>query len=223
MSVSMPTLHRNNLGTRVFAGPLHILREHGRAYVTLNIFYYGVIVLGMIYAMFDPGVQQTLIQAAGTTFTQGPLGALGDAYLNAKVFEATGLTFVVNLLIGSFGTITLPSLIIPFSGLLMGAYRAFLWGLIYAPTSPQLQMILLPHSLTLILEGQAYVLTMLGVVIQGRALLFPRTVGASTHREGFWIGIKQSAQLYILVVIVLAIAAIYEVLESVILLSTVKM
>jgi hypothetical protein len=220
MSVHMPATHQDNLGARLFAGPMHILREHRRAYVTLNIFYYGVIVLGMIYAVFDPGAQQMVLQSIGTVFTQGPLAALGDAYLNAKVVEATGLTFVVNLFIGSFATITLPSLILPFSGLFMGAYRAFLWGLIYSPTSTQMQMVLLPHSLTLILEGQAYVLTLLGVVIQGRALLLPRTVGATTHLEGLWTGIKLSAQLYILVILVLAIAAIYEVLEAVILFST---
>lgn len=222
MSVHMPVLHQDNLGTRLFAAPMQLVREHRRAYVTINIFYYGVIILGMIYAVLDPGAQQAVLQSIGTVFTQGPFASVGDAYLNTKVLEATGLTFVINLFIGSFGTITLPSLIVPFSGLLMGAYRAFLWGLIYSPTSPQLQMILLPHSLTLLLEGQAYVLTMLGVVLQGRALLFPRTVGASKHLEGLWTGIKQSAQLYILVILVLAIAAIYEVLESVILLSTVK-
>jgi len=127
----------------------------------------------------------------------------------------------VNFLIGSLATITLPSLVIPFIGVLMGAYRAFLWGLIYSPTSPAMQMILLPHSLTLLLEGQAYILAMLGVVIQGRGLLSPRTVGATTHRQGLWVGIKLSAQLYVFVILFLIIAAIYEVLEAVMILSTV--
>jgi len=175
--------------------------------------------MGMLFAVFNPALQQSLLVGVGTVFSQGPLGAVGDAYLNAKVLEATALTFLINLFIGSLATITLPSLIIPFSGLLMGAYRAFLWGLIYSPTTPQMRTILLPHLVTLVLEGQAYVLALLGVVIQGRAMLFPYTVGASTHGQGLWNGIMQSVQLYILVILVLAVAAAYEVLEAELLFS----
>lgn len=222
MSAQAQAIQQQNLGTRLFGQPLAIVREHRRAYLALNVFYYALVVLGMAYALVNPALQQTMLSAAGVAFSQGPLSAVGDAYLNAKVFEATGLTFVVNLFVGSFATITLPSLIVPFSGLLMGAYRAFLWGLIYSPTSPQLQTILLPHSVTLLVEGQAYILALLGVVIQGRALLFPRTVGAASRRQGMWQGIKLSAQLYVLVILVLALAAIYEVLESVLLLSVLR-
>lgn len=220
MAIQTQTMRHGNLYTWLLARPVGILQAHRRAYVGLNVFYYALIVVGMIYAAMNPALQQSLMESVGTAFSQGPFGALTDAYVNAKIFEATGLTFLVNLFIGSLGTITLPSLLVPFSGLLMGAYRAFLWGLIYAPTSPEMQTILLPHSLTLILEGQAYILAMLGVVIQGRGLLSPRSVGAASRRQGLWMGIQLSAQLYVLVILVLAVAAIYEVLEAVWLLAT---
>ena len=219
MTVRMESIAHWNLWTRLFGKPLQIVRTHQRVYFYLNLFYYSIIVVGMIYAALNPALQQTLMQSVGVAFSQGPLQAVTNAYVNAQIVQATALTFVVNLFIGSFGTITLPSLIIPFSGLAMGAYRALLWGLIYSPTTSEMQFILLPHSLTLLLEGQAYVLAMLGVVIQGRGLLQPRTVGATSHREGFWIGIKQTAQLYILVVAVLLLGAIYEVLEAVLILQ----
>lgn len=222
MSVPMTVRPSDNPGARIFAKPLAILREQRRTYLTLNLLYYGMIVVGMVVAVFNLALQQSVLTSLGTAFTQGPLSAVGDAYLNAKVIEATTLTFLINLFIGSFATITLPSLIIPFSGLLMGAYRAILWGLIYSPTTPELQTIFLPHLGTLILEGQAYVLALLGVVIQGRGLLWPHTVGASTHRQGLAVGIRKTAQLYILVTVVLAVAAVYEVLESILLFSVLR-
>ncbi len=222
MTARIGTLTHWNVWTRLFGKPMQIVRTHQRAYLVLNLFYYGLIVVGMIYAAFNPALQQTLMQSVGIAFSQGPLEAVTSAYVNAQIVQATALTFIVNLVIGSFGTITLPSLIIPFSGLLMGAYRALVWGLIYSPTTSEMQFILLPHALTLLLEGQAYVLAMLGVVIQGRGLLQPRTVGAASHREGLWLGIKQSAQLYVLIIAFLLVAAVYEVLEALLLLNVLR-
>ena len=212
------TLHTNPFA-RLLKPPLDIVRRHRRTYYILNAVYYGLIVLAMLYVPFNPALQQSLMQAIGTTFSQGPLSVLTNAYLDGQMILAILLTFVVNLFIGSFATITLPSLIIPFSGLLMGGYRAIVWGLIYAPTSPQMVMILVPHSLTLVLEGQAYILAMLAVVLQGRAFLQPRSVGATSHRQGYWQGLKLTWQLYLLIVLMLAAAAIYEVLEAVLLLT----
>ena len=76
----------------------------------------------------------------------GPLSVVGQAYVNAQVFTAILATFLVNLFIGSFGTITLPSLIIPFSGFLIGIYRAVLWGLLLSPAHPDMRLIMIPHS-----------------------------------------------------------------------------
>lgn len=214
MSVHAETLQHAQWRTRLFGQPMQTIRAHRRAYLGINLFYYALIVVGMMYAAFDPAVQQTLLQQVGTAFTQGPLQAVTDAYVNTQIVQATALTFVVNLLVGCFATITLPSLVIPFSGFLMGAYRALLWGLIYSPTTPQMQFILIPHSLTLLLEGQAYVLALFAAYVQGRAFLSPRSVGRTSHREGYWIGVKLTAQLYVLIVVVLLIAAVYEVLEA---------
>lgn len=219
MNLSAQRTFHTNPVWRLVGAPVAIVRQHRRAYFALNAIYYGLIVLAMLYVPFNPGIQQTLMQAVGATFTQGPFSVLTNAYIDGQMILAILLTFVVNLFVGSFGTITLPSFIIPFSGLLLGGYRAILWGVIYAPTSPQMTMILVPHSITLLLEGQAYILAMLAVVIQGRGFIQPRTIGAITHRAGYWEGLKRTGQLYILIVLVLAAAAIYEVVEAVLLLA----
>lgn len=222
MTTHVETIQRAPWRARLFEPALQILGAHKRAYLGLNIFYYALILVGMVYAAFNPTFQQTLLQQVGTAFSQGPLKAVTDAYVNTQILQATALTFIVNLFIGSFGTITLPSLIIPGSGFLMGAYRAFLWGLIYSPTTAEMQTVLLPHSLTLLLEGQAYVLAMFAAFVHAKAFLSPRSVGAKSRLAGYWVGLKMTAQLYVLVIAVLLIAAIYEVLEAALLLNVLR-
>jgi hypothetical protein len=193
-----------------------LVQENRRAYIVINILYYGLVVICMIYAAFNQELQQSLLDEIGAEFMTGPLAFVGQAYVNAQVLTAILATFFINLFIGSFGTITLPSLIIPFAGILVGVYRAVLWGLLLSPANSDLRLVMIPHSLTLIIEGQAYILTMLAAYVHGRTFLWPKLVGVESHAQGYLEGLKQTGKLYVLVILTLAIAAIYEVIEVVI-------
>ena len=193
-----------------------LAQENRRAYIVINILYYGLVIICMIYVAFNQDLQQSLMDEIGAAFMTGPLSFVGQAYVNAKVFTAILATFFVNLLIGSFASITLPSLVIPFSGLLVGIYRAILWGLLLSPANPDLRLAMIPHSITLIIEGQAYILTMLAAYIQGCAFLWPKSVGLESRAKGYLEGFKRTGKLYLLIILTLAIAAIYEVIEVVI-------
>ena len=199
-----------------------LVLENRRAYIVLNVVYYGLVVIFMIYVAFNRPLQQSLLEAVGATFMTGPLSIVGQSYANAQVFKAILVTFVVNLSIGSFGSTTLPSLIISFSGTLVGIYRAILWGLILSPANPDLRLAMIPHSLTLIIEGQAYILTMLAAYIQGRAFLWPKTIGLERRGQGYLEGLKRTGKLYVLVILTLLVAAIYEVIEVVIMIKLVQ-
>jgi len=133
------------------------------------------------------------------------------------VLTAIGLTFLVNLFLASLIFITLPSLIIPGVGILMGVYRAALWGLIFYPGHPDMQLVMIPHSLTLLLEGQAYILVMFAVYLHVRAWFNPASAGVEGHWRGYLEGLKRTGKIYLLVVLTLLVAAIYEVLEVVLL------
>jgi len=98
----------------------------------------------------------------------------------------------------------------------MGVLRAVLWGLILSPAHPELRLAMIPHALTLLLEGQGYIFALLAVYLHGRALFRPQSLGVEGHWRGYLEGLKQTARLYILVVITLGVAAAYEVLEVVI-------
>jgi hypothetical protein len=208
---------RENFLTKTIQHAWAIVKEFRRTYIALNLIYYGLVVVAMIYVAFNPSLQRSLLQTVGTAFTQGAFASVGNAYGSGQVIVAMLLTFVLNLMLGSFLVITLPSLLIPFSGLLMGICRAILWGLLLSPTTPQLALTMIPHSLTLILEGQGYILAMLAAYVQGKAFLWPRTLRVATRWQGYKAGVKRSVQLYLLVILVLAIAAIYEAIEVILL------
>ena len=192
-----------------------LVQENRRAYIVINAVYYGLVIICMIYVAFNQPLQAQLLKEIGTAFMTGPLSMVGQSYVNAQVLQAILLTFFVNLLLGSFAQITIPSLIIPFSGFLIGIYRAILWGLLLSPAHPDMRMVMIPHSITLILEGQAYILALLAVYVQARAFLWPQSVGLMTRWQGYLEGLKRTGRIYILVILTLAVAAIYEVIEVV--------
>jgi hypothetical protein len=190
-----------------------LVRENKRAHVVFNILYYGLILVFMGVAALNPGWQDELIHTTTESVTSGPLAMAGEAYSNAEVFKAIALTFVVNLFIGSLAFMTLPSMVVPFLGLLSGVYRAVVWGLIFYPGHPDMRIVMIPHSLTLILEGQAYILVMLAAWLHGRAFLFPKSAGAQGYWHGYVAGLKQTGKIYFLVVLILLAAAVYEAIE----------
>lgn len=198
---------------KYFLKGLEIIKENRRAYIIINIVYYGLVAVGMVYVAFHPAVQQTLLQTTGQALLEGPLKSVSSAYMGAKVLPAIALTFLINLVMGSMLSITLPSLVIPFSGLLMGVYRALLWGLILSPANPGLRLLMIPHTITLILEGQAYILALLAAFVQGKCFVMPKGVGAASAWQGYKEGLKRTGWMYVLIIAVLLIAAIYEALE----------
>jgi hypothetical protein len=197
------------------------LRDAREPYVFLNIIYYGLVAASMAYTAFDRSLHDTLMTAVVESLSQGPLAPVLEAYTAQRVLEAIGLTAGINLAVGSFVSITLPSLIIPFSGLLMAAFRALTWGVLF---SPQIGEGLAPGELAtgvllgvlVLLEGQGYVLAALAAYVQGKAFLRPRAVGKARHLQGYWHGLKASARIYVLVALVLLVAAVYEVLIAVV-------
>lgn len=196
---------------------LGLIKTHRRAYLLSNLIFYGLIPVGMGIAFADPSIQTTLLggveQATGEG---GVLAGVASAYGDQKVVLAVALTFLVNLLLGSFVEISLPSLIVPFLGWVMGVIRALTWGVLFAPSLDQpLTALGVLDGLMLVgllfLEGQGYVLALFGTVIQGKAFLFHRREGAETRWQGYLLGLKRTGLIYVLVAIVLLIAAIYEV------------
>jgi len=205
---------------------LGVLGESRRAYVTLNLVYYGLVACGMVFTALNRSVQRELLAAVGNALTQGPLAGVAGAYTTGQTILAIALTFAINLVVASFISITLPSLIVPFSGMLVGLVRAVTWGLLFSPPTlavggREAAMGLL-IGILLVLEGQGYVLAMLAAWVQGRAFLSPQSVGAADRGQGYLVGIKRALHLYVLVALVLAVAAIYEAVTAILVLPLLR-
>ena len=179
----------------------------------INVAYFGIVCGGMVYGSCyresrDAYMAESKQQAA--EFLPAVLGSEPSEHF----LRTVALMFMVNLIGGSLLYITIPSLLVPFSGLLLGGVRAFVWGLVFTPNLTALNGASLVYGaligLLLILEGEGYVLAMLGAYIQGKVFVFPRLADVTTPWQGYKLGSAWCLQIYELVAGVLAVAALYE-------------
>jgi hypothetical protein len=141
----------------------------------------------------------------------GTLGAAGRAYATGSILRAAGVTFCINFFLGTLLMITIPSVLVPGCGILLATVRSFVWGLLLAPTIGVLALSMIPHSGTLLLEGEGYILaTIFAVLIPIRAF-DSRLGGGPASRFGRAILLNVQASLW--VALVLLVAAIYEATE----------
>ena len=82
-----------------------------------------------------------------------------------------------------------------------------------APTTQIKAVALIPHSLTALIEFQAYALLMFGAYILGRSWVRPATIGAQNHRQGYVRGLKQLGWSSLLSLPLLIVGAIWEALS----------
>jgi len=198
---------------RLIRGGFATIREHLRAYVVINVVFYGLLIVAMGVAAVFPQLHESLWGLAeGESGGPGILGAVDRAYQDGDVLVAAALTFVVNLTIGALLTVTLPSFVIPFFGVGFVIYRVVQWGILFTPAGPEAG-VLIPHMLTLVIEGQAYVVAALAVWLHGRMFLMPRRSGLPSRWVGYAAGLGATVRLYPLVVVLLVVGAVYEAIE----------
>jgi hypothetical protein len=189
-----------------------LIKQHRRAFALLNLTFYGLFALMLVITAFIPELQGLFKPDIDKAFAEpGVFNLAGELYAGKHLLLAIGITFLVNLVV-AVGMTTLPSLLIPFAGIALTLYRGFLWGVMFSPIG-EYRATLIPHSLTLLIEGQAYVLAAFAAYVHGRMFLWPGRYGLDSHRAGYREGIHATGQLYRLVILALLVGAIYEGLE----------
>ena len=200
--------------------PLAEIRKFGRLFLGLHLVYFGLVVLFMLLVHFMPELQVCLLTGIKSQVADGsgPLAVAGKAYMSKSVPYAAAATFGINFILGSFVCITIPSVIIPGIGVLCAVLRASMWGLLLAPTFDILAATMLPHSFTVLLEGEAYIVaTFFALLIP--IYLFRKSEGPNIlNRYGRALAMNVRGNL--LVAIVLVIAAIYEAIEVILMMIT---
>lgn len=190
---------------RVLRTPFHIIRTELQPYLLLNAMAYGLLLLGLALGMLFPGLNAALsnsMDAGGTTDLV--------VSLLASPWLFTLTIFFVNIVKVALASILLPSMIVPFGGLAVFAYFAVETGIALAPVDHATAMTLIPHSLTMLIEFQAYILLLLGSFILGRCWLKPGTVDAANRRWGYLRGLQRFGWLALPALMLLIIGAVYE-------------
>ncbi|WP_329425370.1 stage II sporulation protein M [Streptosporangium sp. NBC_01495] len=182
-----------------------MIRENMRAYLVINAAAYGLAIIGFVIGLVFPD----LSAARSASLEEDGTGELVRWLVNTPPLFA--LTILgVNLFRLSVLTIVLPSLIVPFAGLAFFGYWSVETGITLVPASPQGWVALIPHSLTLVIEFQAYVLLLLGAYLLGRNWLFPRTIGAKNRRQGYVRGLQRIGLLALPALALLIVGAVWE-------------
>ncbi len=181
-----------------------IIRANFRAYVIINAIVYGLVIAGFVMAMVFPNLGATQVAILEDNGTGDLVRSL---IYNPWLFSLTILG--VNVSTGALW-IVLPSLIVPFAGIALFAYKAFTLGLVLAPTTAIAAVGLIPHSLTALIEFQAYALLMFGAYILGRSWLRPATISARNHRQGYVRGLQQLGWLSLASLPLFIVGAIWE-------------
>jgi Stage II sporulation protein M len=187
-----------------FRRSYQIIRANFRAYLIINAIVYGLVITGMVAAIVFPNLGATQL---ATLEDNGTTDLIRSLLNNPLLFSLTILG--VNVMSGAL-LIVLPSSIVPFAGIPIFAYKAFTLGLAMAPTTKIIAVGLIPHSLTILIEFQAYALLMFGAYILGRSWVRPTTIGARNHRQGYVRGLQQLGWLSLSTLPLFIVGAIWE-------------
>jgi hypothetical protein len=221
------------------AAPLQEMHRRPRLVWGVHLAYFGLVMVGSVLIYRLPEVQAVLLSLVRDALggSQGPLAVAGKAYASGSIPRAAVVTFLINFLLGALVSISLPSMIVPGSGALMAALRSLSWGLLLAPTFVLNAFAMLPHSGTLLLEGEGYILaTIFGLLVPiylvgSSPAMVPESMAATdwelapsepapTKRAGtgkvlgrFGRAVLLNIQASVLVAVVLAAAACWEATE----------
>lgn len=188
-----------------FRMPFQVIRANLRSYLLLNALAYGLFLIGFALGL----IFRDLAAARSETLeNDGTADLVLSLISNPWAFA--GVILLVNVFQLSLLTIVLPSLIIPFGGTAAFAVWVVVTGVTLVPANEAGWVALIPHSLTLVIEVQAYVLLLLGVFLLGKYWVRPATVGARDHRRGYLRGLKRLGQMAVPAFVLLVIGALWE-------------
>lgn len=192
-----------------------IFSKDKKLFLYTNVFYFGLVIMGALIALAFPQVQRYFLDLTTTGLNNGPMSGVAVAYRSGDVLNAAAVTFVTNLFLGTIAEITIPSLIIPIWAPIMGMVRALLWGIILVVPVPGILPLntLLPHYLTLFLEGEGYVVAIFACLRQVKVLLHLGTIPADRRVKVYFASIVDNVKLLPVVAVILAVSALYEAWE----------
>jgi len=191
-----------------------IYKQDWKLFIGINIFYFGMVLIGAIIALISPATQGYLISLSSKGLSTGPFSTVGQAYMSGAILYAAMVTFVFNFFVGTLAYITIPSIVVAPWALLLGMIRALMWGIMLVVPYGSLTISrLVPHYLTMLLEGEGYIVAIFASVRQLVAALYPQRYGEGSRWKAYLKAVQDNIKLLIVVAVLLAISALYEAWE----------
>ena len=161
----------------------------------------------------SPVAVETVQAISGSVLTETPFTIIIESLQGGQLVQAIMITFLVNLTSGAFLTTTLPG-IIPLVGALgtiaVTLMRGFVIGVVYPEVLASSVAGFVLGVGTMILELGAYVFSGAAGIHIALAPIMPSRYGVQSRWAAFKIAWKDAARIYVIVVILLALGAIWE-------------
>jgi uncharacterized membrane protein SpoIIM required for sporulation len=161
----------------------------------------------------SPVAVETVQAISGSVLTETPFTNIIESLQRGQLVQAIMITFLVNLTSGAFLTTTLPG-IIPLVGALgtiaVTLMRGFVIGVVYPEILASSVAGFVLGVGTMILELGAYVFSGAAGIHIALAPIMPSRYGVQSRWAAFKIAWKDAARIYVIVVILLALGAIWE-------------
>ncbi|HPO11809.1 MAG TPA: hypothetical protein PLI09_00070 [Candidatus Hydrogenedentes bacterium] len=200
---------RLSLRPSVLFGP--ILREtvtRRRLFAAMHIIMFPTFFGAMAAGLCLPGLNYRLTEYMGFVFTQGDLSYIGDAYASGDILKATAATFINNYVVQTLGlTFAISFFPVPL-GILKTLVSFGMVGFGMAPLWHGAAAGYAYHSITMVLELEAYVLACFAITVW--PIRWARTFFSSSPGHEIFTNLRIFFGGAILAGVMLAIAALYE-------------
>jgi uncharacterized membrane protein SpoIIM required for sporulation len=148
-----------------------------------------------------------------SVLTQQPFTSILESLQGGELLKAVLVTFLVNLTSGAFLTTTLPG-IVPLLGSLGTIAVTLLRGFVVGITYPEV-LSSSPSAFalglgTMVLELGAYVFSGAAGINIALAPILPRRYGTQSRWVAFKMAWKDAGKIYVIVVVLLALGAVWE-------------
>jgi hypothetical protein len=189
---------------------LGIIKKDWKLLAGLNALYFCVIVIGATLAFISPSLHLSMINSIGSDGVGAPLITVEETNApDALIAAGYGLAF--SFAVNTLAMITAPSIIIPLWAPIIGAARFFLWGVAYVlPTEGITMGSLIPQYVTILLEGEAYIVAIFACVRMLIVALNTMDYGLAWMKKRYWDSVVENANLLAIVLVLLAAAALYQ-------------
>jgi uncharacterized membrane protein SpoIIM required for sporulation len=199
---------------RVLAGSIATARRMRILLLFAAAVYAGSFLAGYMLVHFRVPFAVALVDAIIGGVLESPVFTpITGALEGGNLGFAIAYTFLLNLSMGAFATTTLPGIIPVLGGIgsvAISGFRGFVVGLTYYYVLGESVGLTILGLGTAVLELGAYVFSTAAGINLSLAAVFPRRYNVERRLVAFKEAWKDAARLYVLVVILLALGAVWE-------------